>query len=241
MPGALDIALIVLFAAVWPLVEYFVLWPRHVRAVDAGDPQARSRAYVFTLSEEWLLAAATVAVMLHAGRSLLVLGLDAPRGWRLWLGIALPVVYGVLLVSQGRALSRRPASLAKLRKTLEPLRALIPHTAGEFRLFIPLSFTAGICEELLFRGYLVWVLQHWTGLWAAAGLSMVSFGLGHSYQGRKFGLRAFATGVVLGLLALVMRSVLPGMVLHALADLGGGRITYLAMRSDQSSTTALTA
>jgi membrane protease YdiL (CAAX protease family) len=230
MPGWLDVALIVLFAAVWPLVEYFYLWPRHVRAVDAGDPNARSRTYVRTLWEEWLLAAAVVAVMLYAGRSLSVLFLGVPHGWRLWLGAGLPAVYGALIVVQGRALAAKPASLVKLRARLQPLRALIPHTAGEFRLFVPLSFTAGICEELLYRGYLVWALQHWIGLWAAAGVSMVVFGLAHAYQGRQFAVRALYAGVGMGLLALVTGSLLPGMALHALIDLGSGWITYMAMR-----------
>jgi membrane protease YdiL (CAAX protease family) len=230
MPGWFDVALIVLFSALWPLLEYFYLWPRHVRAVDAGDLGARSRAYVRTLWEEWLLAAAVVAVMLYFGRPLSVLFLRMPHGWRLWLGAGLPAVYGALIVTQGRALAAKPASLVKLRKRLEPLRALVPHSPGEFRLFVPLSLTAGICEELLFRGYLVWVLQHWIGLWPAAGVSMVLFGLAHSYQGVKFGVRAFYAGVGMGLLALVTGSLLPGMALHALIDLGSGWITYMAMR-----------
>ena len=233
MPGWIDVALIVLFAAVWPLLEYFYLWPRHVRALDAGDSNARSRTYIRTLWEEWLLAAAVVAVMLQAGRPLSELFLRVPHGWRLWLGVALPVAYGLLILTQGRALAAKPASLAKLRERLKALRALIPHTAGEYRLFVPLSFTAGICEELLFRGYLVWVLQHWIGLWPAAGVSMVVFGLGHAYQGRQFGVRAFFAGVGMGLLALATGSLLPGMALHALIDLGSGWITYMAMREPE--------
>lgn len=230
MPGWLDIALVFLFAAVWPLLEYFYLWPRHARAVDAGDPNARSRAYVRTLWEEWALAAAAVAVMLSADRPLSLLLLRMPHGWRLWLGATLPVVYLVLLLQQRGAIARKPAKMAKLRETLKPLRALVPHTPREYRLFVPLSITAGFCEELLFRGYLVWVLQHWLGLWAAAGVSMVIFGLAHAYQGWQFGVRAFFAGVAMGLLALVTGSLLPGIVMHALVDLGGGSVTYMVMR-----------
>src|SRR5712671_3578854 len=113
MLGWLDLALVLLYSAVWPLLEYFVLWPRHMRAVEAGDPHARSRAYVRTLWEEWLLAAAVVAVMLHAGRPLAELSLRVPHGWRLWLGAGLPLAYGALVLAQGRALAARPASLAK--------------------------------------------------------------------------------------------------------------------------------
>ena len=234
MPHALDVALVILFAALWPLAEYLWLWPRHARAVEAGVPGARSGKYTQTLVEEWILAAAVLALTFRFARPLSTLGLVAPHGWRLWLGVALPLTYLALIVVQARALAAKPESQAKLRQKLEPLRALIPHTPGEFRLFVPLCVTAGICEELLFRGYLVWVLQSWIGLWAAAGVSMVSFGVGHAYQGFKFGVRAFYAGVFMGLLALATRSILPGMALHALIDLGSGWVTYSAMRSGQA-------
>ena len=230
MPGMLDVALVMLFAAAWPLAEYFWLWPRHVRAVERGEPGARSGAYLRILVEEWAVAAMVLALTFHFARPLATLGLRMPEGWRLGVGATLPAVYLVLIILQGRALAARPEALARLRTKLSPLRALIPHTPGEFRLFVPLCFTAGICEELLFRGYLVWVLQSWIGLWAAAGMSMVLFGVAHAYQGFKFGVRAFFAGVAMGLLALVTNSILPGMALHALIDLGSGWVTYMALR-----------
>ena len=231
MPNGLDVALVAVFAAVWPLLEYFWRWPAHVRAVDAGDPRARSRAYVSTLVMEWLLAAAVLALALAFRRPAAWFGLTMPGGWRLALGFGLPLVYAVLVTLQGRTLSARPKSLARLRVKLQPLRALIPHTPGELRLFAPLCFTAGFCEELLYRGYLVWALRPAIGLYPAAAVSMVMFGLAHSYQGARFGLRAFYAGVAMGVLALVTRSVVPGMVLHALVDLAGGWITYQAMNA----------
>src|SRR6185295_17458977 len=105
IPGCLDLALVLLFAAVWPLAEYFYVASRHLRAVDAGDVNARSRTYVRTFWEEWVLAAAVVAVMLNAGRPFSLLYLGVPHGWRLWLGVALPAVYGLLILTQGRALA----------------------------------------------------------------------------------------------------------------------------------------
>jgi membrane protease YdiL (CAAX protease family) len=76
----------------------------------------------------------------------------------------------------------------------------------------------------------VWVLQQWIGLWAAAAVSMVVFGVAHAYQGRQFVVRAFLADAAMGLLALATGSQLPGIALHALIDLGSGWITYMAMR-----------
>ena len=234
MPGMLDLALVVLFAAVWPLYTHFIEWPRHVRAVEAGDRNARTRIYARTIVQQWLLAAAGLALCLRLGRPLAGFGLRAPEGWRLVLGVALPLAYAVLMALQIPAIARSPATRAHLREKLAPLRPLLPHTPGEFRLFVPLAITAGICEEWLFRGYLVWVLQPWLGLPGAAALSMVLFGLAHGYQGGKFGTRAFAAGVGMGLFALATRSIVPGMALHALVDLGSGYVTHLALREGQS-------
>jgi len=229
MPNALDVLLVLAFAVLLPMWSHFVLWPRHVGAVDAGDAGARSRVYVRTLLEEWSVTIAAVALFAFNRRSFASLLLGAPSGWRAWVGFALPLTYVVLVILQGRAIAGRPATLTRLRAKMQPLRALIPHTRGEFRLFMPLAVTAGICEEFLFRGYLVWVLAAWIGVLPAAIASMVLFGLGHGYQGGKFGFRAFGVGVVLGVMALVTRSLLPGILLHAAIDLGSGWITYLAM------------
>jgi len=231
MIGWKDVALVLLFAAAWPLLDYFYTWPRHLRAVNGGDLGARTRAYVRMIFEQWGLVAVTVYVMLSAGRSLDVLWLRPPTGWRAGVGFALPLAYLALIVIQSAALAKKPDSLAKLRTRLRALRALIPHTPIEYGLFMGLSVTAGICEEFIFRGYLVWVLQHWLGLGGAAAASMVIFGLAHGYQGRAFAMRAFFAGVAMGLLALLTGSILPGMLLHALIDMGSGTVTYMANRS----------
>ena len=229
MPNVLDVLLVVAFAVVLPLWSHFIAWPRHVRAVAAGDARARSRMYVRTLIEEWALVIAAVAISVANHRSFDAMWLVAPTGWRAVLGFAVPAAYVALVLVQGRMIMNA-ATLTKLRAKLQPLRALIPHTPGEYRLFMPLAVTAGICEEFLFRGYLVWVLAFWVGVIPAAIVSMIVFGLAHGYQGGKFGFRAFGAGVAMGLLALVTRSVLPGMVLHAVIDLSSGWITYNAMR-----------
>jgi membrane protease YdiL (CAAX protease family) len=181
--------------------------------------------------EEWGLAGAAVALTLGLGRPLGTLGLRAPHGWIFAVATCVTIAYAILVMVQARQLAGSPGAQDRLRKRLEPLRGLIPHTLGEFRLFLLLSLTAGVCEELLFRGYLVWVLKTWIGLWGAAIVSMVVFGLGHAYQGAKHGVRAFLAGVALGLLALATGSILPGIVLHALIDMGSGWVTYIAMRN----------
>ncbi len=41
---------------------------------------------------------------------------------------------------------------------------LLPHSRDELRWFTALSVTAGVCEELLYRGFLFWVLKAYVGV-----------------------------------------------------------------------------
>ena len=230
MPHLIDFALAAVFAVIWPLYTFFVEWPAHVKRVAAGDPDARVRLYRKTFVQEWVVALAIFAVTIGSARPVVAtLGLTTPQGWRLVLGIALPVVYAVLLVLQVPAIVNNAVIRSRMRGRLAPLLPLIPTRPQEWNWFRPLAVTAGICEEIMFRGYLVWVMQPWLGLYGAAGASVVIFGLAHGYQGGKFGARAFLAGVGMGGLALATGSIIPSIVLHALIDLGSGYVTYRVM------------
>ena len=117
----------------------------------------------------------------------------------------------------------------------------MPHTAQEARLWVALSTTAGVCEEILFRGYLIAVLAGWMrpalGAGVAIGLAyvgaLVLFGFAHVYLGRTGAIRAGLAGAaVAGLYALTGSLWVP-MLLHAAVDLHSGRLGYEALREDR--------
>ena len=97
---------------------------------------------------------------------------------------------------------------------------LLPHTPSEIAVFSLLTVTAGICEEMIFRGY----LQRQFSVFfrsTAAGVAVqaIMFGASHGYQGPKFMLIIVVYGVLFGLLAQSRRSLRPGMFAHFLQDL----------------------
>jgi hypothetical protein len=105
------------------------------------------------------------------------------------------------------------------------LRNVLPNGPAEVALFIMLSFTAGICEEILFRGYLQRQFAALTKS-TAAGLILqgVAFGLGHGYQGPKRMCIITVYGCLFGLLAYWRRSLRPGMTAHLVQDAIGGLV-----------------
>jgi uncharacterized protein len=100
------------------------------------------------------------------------------------------------------------------------IRNLLPHTPAEIGVYALLAVTAGICEEIIFRGY----LQRQFSVFfrsAAAGVMLqgVIFGASHGCQGPKFMVIIVVYGVLFGLLAQSRRSLRPGMFGHFLQDL----------------------
>ena len=101
--------------------------------------------------------------------------------------------------------------------------SLLPKSASESFVWIAVSLCAGICEELVYRGYLQRQLWNLTSsLPAALILQSVIFGCGHIYQGWRPALVTAIYGLVFGLVAAWRRSIIPGALAHAIVDVIGG-------------------
>jgi uncharacterized protein len=99
------------------------------------------------------------------------------------------------------------------------LRNVLPQSHAEMMVWVGLALTAGICEEILCRGYLQRQFSAWTKS-AAGGILLqgAAFGAGHGYQGWKMMLVISVYGILFGLLAQWRRSLRPGMMAHFLQD-----------------------
>lgn len=97
---------------------------------------------------------------------------------------------------------------------------LLPHTPAEIAVFSALTVTAGICEEMIFRGYLQ---RQFSVFFKSAAVGVVlqgiMFGASHGYQTTKFMLIILVYGLMFGLMAQSRRSLRPGMFAHFLQDL----------------------
>jgi membrane protease YdiL (CAAX protease family) len=227
MPNPVDLAVAVLIAAAYPLWDYKWGWPRMLRTIRSGRPNARVPVYQEIIGQEWFLTAIIAGLWIRGGRPWSALGLLPPTGWSLVLSAALVAALLLLIFAQRRAVSRlTPEGRAKLRARNADVEPIVPRTRAEYSWFQPVALTAGICEEVIWRGFLVWAFQPWLGLWGSAVVSMISFAFAHAYQGRRGMIRAGIVGACFGVLAIFTHSILPGVVLHALVDLMGGMTSY---------------
>ncbi len=97
---------------------------------------------------------------------------------------------------------------------------LIPKTRREkVWSVLLLAPTAALCEEFLYRGFLLAQLTQWlrSGEWAWAASSL-AFGLAHVYQGWNGMVRASLLGALLAYPVIHTGSLYPSMLAHGLID-----------------------
>jgi uncharacterized protein len=105
----------------------------------------------------------------------------------------------------------------------DAIRNLLPHTSSEIAVYFLLTMTAGICEEIIFRGYFQRQFSAWfKSAPAAVVLQGIIFGASHGYQGTKLMLVIVVFGTMFGMLAQWRHSLRPGMIAHFLQDFSGG-------------------
>ncbi|HXT17125.1 MAG TPA: CPBP family intramembrane glutamic endopeptidase [Gemmatimonadaceae bacterium] len=231
MPNLLDVAF-ALFFAVGVAGAAVLYFDRELkRRIAAGVPNARLNAYRRATAVQWALAAAAIVIWSRARRPWRDLGLVPPNDWRVYLGVGVMLGVGMLVVRQNRAVYRaKPERLDELAKQIGNVEMILPHNAREFRWFMVLSCTAGVCEELLYRGFLTWLLVAYVGLPAAIVLVAVVFGVAHAYQGPRGMIKTGVVSLIMSLIVLGSGWLIPAMVIHALVDISGGVLGFAVLR-----------
>lgn len=188
-------------------------------------------SYAVTLVYEWILLAIVLwGTRLRGVPLRRLLGVRRPGVREFWMDIAIGLGFwfGSLFV-----LGTAGALLRVARLHPEDVRGIVsklaPASAPELLAWVLLSVTAGICEELIFRGYLQ---QQFSGLARNTGMGIaiaaVIFGAAHLYEGVSGALLIALFGVLFGLLAHYRRSLRAGMFAHAWHDSISGFALYFA-------------
>jgi len=204
-------AMLVVITAVLPAVAAI-----QVRVLTQLDPLPRITLYINSILSLWILTAITMIAARAAGFTPALMGLrmPAPATMALWTVIPLGIAGAVYTVV--RALGLRESRV---------LTELLPRTGTEKAIFVAVSLTAGICEELIFRGFLVAAFAAATGSLAiGVVIGAVVFGAMHFYQSAAGLLRATVLGAALTLPLLFAGSIFPAILAHVLIDLIGGLV-----------------
>ncbi len=235
--GFISFLLMQLLAAYTVLVEPFLrtnfyrLLKKQLNKAEAG-----ARILFYRTQVLWELSWVVVLVVI-------LIPITNPLGW---IGLVLPnpigwVILAALLLGIGLStflLQRTPRALEAMRRSLESSSIVLPTTGMERRWYAAAAITAGICEELLYRGFLIRYLYiTFPGLdfLFISILSGIIYGLSRAYQGMRgilqtammgfsYAIIFFLSGNLIsaiqgGQVSGLTGSLLPAMVFHVMAEL----------------------
>ncbi|HJW40956.1 MAG TPA: CPBP family intramembrane glutamic endopeptidase [Rhizomicrobium sp.] len=187
--------------------------------------------YLRTMLRGWLTAAAAVLCWWYARRPFAALGFDVPLSdggrWGALVAALAIVAVAVIQLRLSRLMTaKRQDSLRKQAAYIK----ILPRTTPELLLFFGVSITAGVWEETLYRGFLIWFASTYLGVVGAVVATSVVFGVGHAYQGWRGATNAGLLGLGFAIGFALTGSLWWLIVVHALVDVFGGLTAWRAMR-----------
>ena len=97
----------------------------------------------------------------------------------------------------------------------------LPRTLKEKKYFFGVALTAGICEEIIFRGLLLYLLQALFPSFSIIFILIIAcsiFGVGHLYQGITGIIKTTLVGVLFCCIYIVTDSLILGIIGHFIMD-----------------------
>lgn len=226
-PSTFDHILFALLAFVLPLFAVWVVKPQ-----TAHIPQTtreKVRIYWANSAVLWVGAIIVIALWLIMGRGFDILGFTLPgkTNFPEWF---LLVMFFILLYMFDAFASWNEGEDS-------PAEALLPKNRKElFHFSTVVSASAAICEEIVFRGFLITYVLSICGegpkcaLIAILGTSII-FGIVHAYQGWSALLKIAFLSVLFATIFYLSESLLIVIVLHFLVDFFGGWISYFKFKT----------
>ena len=218
------------------LILYFAIYPLIIKAWRRKTPldlnllteNEKIRFWIKNMTFIWGITLVILVLCLFAGIGLYDIGFREIRlSQNIWftsITLALCGLFVVILICKMIADLVSPKYRAKQKEelandTLNKVQiSTFPRSKRERITHIFTSITAGVCEEIIFRGFLIFLLQAAfpnMPISLVLVISSIIFGCGHAYQGFLGGVtRTTITGIILGSLFLVTNSLILPMLLH---------------------------
>lgn len=215
-----------LLAFVLPLVAVFRVSPQVSEIPQDSD--VKIRLYWANSTMLWLGAFIILLVWYFGGHNVIALGFRPPSRYWFPEWMILTALFGLLYMFD--------TFVSWNEHTDSKATALLPANLREFLHFgSVVSISAGLCEEIIFRGFLInylIVILSWTAAPAllAIGISAIIFGVVHAYQGWVAMIKIALLTVLFGGIFVISQSLVVVVILHFAVDFIGGLLGFLMHR-----------
>ncbi|MFK2825310.1 CPBP family intramembrane metalloprotease [Bacillus sp. B190/17] len=226
--------IIIIFTLLYePVIGYFDFqrFKKNVRLKE----DVRIKYYINTMVGLWIPTIFILLIIIFTDLTLKQVGVNMPAINTNVLGSAVTYVgFGIALLyfliilyyAIGYHVSEKIRSQLTKAKEQElrniEFSAILPISKKEKKLWNYVSFTAGVTEEIIYRGFLIFALAYLfpsVSIWAVILISSLLFGLAHTYQGAVKGvLRTAVVGCLFAILYIGLGSILPLIAFHFLID-----------------------
>ena len=225
------------------LWAFFIVYPIYIYMTHEqekqsviAEPSKRPAVYRNIMLNLWWPVLVLCGLVYGSDLSLSDIGLKWHWNLASQIGLASLVLLAGYLFRSTQQVRRDTEEHPEMQKQFAFVQWLMPTTKKEARYFIwGVSITAGICEELLFRGYLMHFLGQYLPTYGVVLVSSLAFGLPHIYQGPIHVLRTALLGLVMALIYLATDSIFIPIVLHALLDAYSGVLAYILFSNESPS------
>jgi uncharacterized protein len=122
-----------------------------------------------------------------------------------------------------------PSVKEKRQSNLENLKVILPVNAREYLDYSFLAVSAGICEEFIYRGFLInYFLQIFSNFEGAYFIAVLIpalvFAVSHLYQGWLAVVKIFVLSCLFGIIFILSESLILVIIIHVLVDLISGLV-----------------
>ena len=229
-----------LLAAIIAMPIYSLWESDKTKLAVINGQKSKLRMYQETILFLWLPTLVLIGLLFTAAVTPEKIGLIWQYSLNNWLGLALVVTALIYLVYSVNSLHNDIEKLNAAKQAYQQHLWMMPDNKQELSWFaLGVSVSAGICEELLFRGFLIMFLSDSIGTITALLLSSVMFGICHLYQGWSNVFRTALVGLIFGAIYLATDSLWVVIALHAIVDVYGGLVGYKISQTSSPSNTAV--
>ena len=220
-------AVILLIGILYPVTGYRQFKKRSI----VRGLKEKSKWYITSVISSWIPTLVILTTVILNGHSLEELGftlnLSEERGIIFYIAIGLSAIYltyniyTILLLRNNKKIRE-----VHSRDIPEEYRFILPVTKEEKLLWRLLAITAGITEEIIYRGYLffaLFLIFPNISPFIVIAISSILFSVGHLYQGGEVWKPA-AAGLFLALVFHFTGSIYIVMILHIIQDLVAGEL-----------------
>ncbi len=221
------IFLIILLTIVYPISGY--LQYKKLKKNTSKDKNQKLKEYRDIILWSWVPLLIILLSMPLSGIGLNDLGIksidlnnSSLNKWIIFPAIGLYGIYLLYNIYSILVLKfNKKVRIGLAKKMPKDYKAFLPITKEEKRTWGFVAISAGITEEIVYRGYLFFslsVLFPNLSIFIILLISTLIFGIGHIYQGRE-SIKPTLIGLFFGFFYIVFNSIIPIILLHIFQDL----------------------